>query len=257
MKVYLDLVMFINFFLDFLLLLGVSIVLKRNMGIKRIIIASFIGGLSIIFLFININSLTLFLFKFIISVIMVLVAFKYKNFKYTFFNLLYLYIISIFLGGFLYFLNDQFCIQKKGLVFINNGFSISIIFILIISPIIIFLYVKQSKILKNNYNNYHNVRIFYCNKYIDVTGFLDSGNNLKYLKNNVILIDKRKLIFDIKTYLLIPYQTISENSILKAFKPDLVVIDGNVCKNILVGIIDKVDIDGASVILNNNIKEIT
>ena len=257
MKVYLDLVMFINFFLDFLLLLSVSIILKRNMGIKRIIIASFIGGLSIIFLFININSFTLFLFKFVISVIMVITSFKYKNFKYTFFNLLYLYIVSIFLGGFLYFLNDQFCVQKKGLIFINNGFSINIIFILILSPIIIYIYVKQSRVLKNNYNNYHNIRILYCNKYLDLTGFLDSGNNLKYLKNNVILIDKREIIFDIKTYILIPYQTISENSLLKAFKPDLVVIDGKVCKNILVGIIDKVDIDGVSVILNNNIKEIT
>ena len=256
MKVYLDLVMFINFFLDFLLLLSVSIILKRNVSIKRVIIASFIGGLSIIFLFINISSFTLFLFKFIISVIMILVAFKYHNFKYTFFNLLYLYIISIFLGGGLYFLNDQFCIKREGLVFINNGFSISAIFILILSPIIVYIYIKQSRILKNNYNNYYNVRIFYCNKNLDLTGFLDSGNNLKYLKNNVILIDKRKLIFDIKTYHLIPYQTISENSILKAFRPDLVIINGVVCKNILVGIIDSVDIDGASVILNNNIKEI-
>ena len=103
MKVYLDLVMFVNFFLDFLLLLSVSIILKRNANIKRVIFASFIGGLSILALFFKISNFQLFILKFIISLLMVIIAFNYKDFKYTFFNLLYLYITSIFLGGFLYF----------------------------------------------------------------------------------------------------------------------------------------------------------
>ncbi len=256
MKVYLDLVMFVNFFLDFLLLLSVSIILKRNANIKRVIFASFIGGLSILALFFKISNFQLFILKFIISLLMVIIAFNYKDFKYTFFNLLYLYITSIFLGGFLYFLNDQFCIHKRGLVFINNKFSITILTILILSPFIIYLYIKQSKIINNNYNTYHLVNIYYYNQCININGFLDTGNNLKYLKNNVILLDKRKMIFDIKKYLLIPYETISGSNILQAFKPDKVIIDGKNCKNILVGIINQVDIDGVDVILNNNIKEI-
>lgn len=256
MKIYLDLVMFVNFFLDFLLLLSVSIILKRNASLKRIIIASFIGGLSILLLFFDINNLELFLYKFVISLIMILVAFKYNNFKYTFFNLMYLYIVSIFLGGFLYFLNDQFKVRKEGLVFINNGFSISIFFIIIVSPIIIYFYVKQSKLIKNNYNNYYKVDIYYRDKKIEVTGFLDSGNNLKHLKNNVILLDKRKFIFNIKNYLLVPYETISGQSLLKAFKPDRVVINEKECKKILIGIIEDINLDGVDVILNNNIKEI-
>lgn len=256
MKVYLDLVMFINFFLDFLLLLGVSIILKRKVSIKRVIFGSFFGGLSILILFIPMNNIILFIFKFAISVIMILISFGYSSFKYTFINLLYLYILSIFLGGFLYFLNDQFCIERKGFVFINNGFSITILFILLISPIVIYLYVKQSKVLKNNYNNYYDVKIYLNGNCLDCTGFLDSGNSLSYLSNNVILLDKRKIIFDIKPYLFIPYETIDNKSILKGFKPDKVVINDVVCKKILVGIIDDVSIDGVDVILNNNIKEI-
>ena len=141
MKVYLDLVMFINFFLDFLLLLGVSIILKRNASIKRVILGSFFGGISILILFVPMNNIMLFIFKFIISVIMILISFGYSSFKYTFINLLYLYILSIFLGGFLYFLNDQFCIERKGFILINNGFSITMLFILLISPIVIYLYI--------------------------------------------------------------------------------------------------------------------
>lgn len=256
MKVYLDLVMFINFFLDFLLLLGVSIILKRNVSIKRVIFGSFFGGLSIFILFIPMNNIILFMFKFVISVIMILISFSYSSFKYTLFNLLYLYILSIFLGGFLYFLNDQFCIERRGFVFINNGFSITILFILLISPIVIYLYVKQSRVLKSNYNNYYDVKIYLNGNCLNCIGFLDSGNSLSYLSNNVILLDKRKIIFDIKPYLFIPYETIDNKSILKGFKPDKVIINDVICRKILVGIIDDISIDGVDVILNNNIKEI-
>ena len=102
LKLYLDVIMIINFFFDFLLLLGVSLLLKRRTKLNRIILSSFFGGLSIIFLFLKINSIELFIFKILISIIMILIAFGYKNIKYTLINLLYLYIISIFLGGGLY-----------------------------------------------------------------------------------------------------------------------------------------------------------
>ena len=253
MKVYVDLVMIVNFILDFILLLGVSMLLKRNVNLKRVIFGSFIGGLSIIILFIPMNVITIFIFKFITSIIMVLITFKFKSFRYTFMNLMYLYILSIFLGGFLYLLNDQFCIKKKGLVFINNGFSITIIFILIISPIVIYLYVKQERNFRNIYNNYMNVFIYYSNKKLDCIGYMDSGNNLSYLNNKVILLDKRKMIFDVEKYLYIPLTTVSGNGIIKAFKPDKVVINDNICKKVLVGIIDNIGIDGVDIILNNNL----
>ena len=253
MKVYVDLVMIVNFILDFILLLGVSMLLKRNVNLKRVIFGSFIGGLSIIILFIPMNVITIFIFKFITSIIMVLITFKFKSFRYTFMNLMYLYILSIFLGGFLYLLNDQFCIKKKGLVFINNGFSITIIFILTISPIVIYLYVKQERNFRNIYNNYMNVFIYYSNKKLDCIGYMDSGNNLSYLNNKVILLDKRKMIFDVEKYLYIPLTTVSGNGIIKAFKPDKVVINDNICKKVLVGIIDNIGIDGVDVILNNNL----
>ena len=252
MKVYVDLVMFVNFMLDFILLLGVSILLKRNVSIKRVILGSFIGGLSIIILFIPMNSIMLFFFKMLTSIIMVLITFRFVSFRYTLINLVYLYILSIFLGGFLYLVNDHFCIKRKGLVFINNGFSITTLFILILSPIVIYLYVKQARSFKNIYNNYMSVSIYYGDKYIDCIGYMDSGNNLSYLNNNVILLDKRKMIFDISKYLYIPLTTVSGNSIIKAFKPDKVVINNSICKKVLVGLIDSIGMDGVDVILNNN-----
>ena len=252
MKVYIDYVMFINFMLDFILLLGVSIILKRSVSIKRVILGAFIGGLSILGLFIPMNAITLFIFKIIISIIMTIITFRFKNIKYTIINILYLYMLSIFLGGFLYFINDQFH-KRIGLVFINNGFSITIIFILIISPTVIYLYIRQLNSIKNIYNNYMNVRIYYKDKYIDCIGYMDSGNNLSYLGNNVILLDKRDFIFNIEKYIFVPLSTVSGNSIVKCFKPTRIVINNKAYKKILVGIIDNIGIDNVDVILNNNL----
>ena len=255
MKVYIDILLTINFMLDFILLLGVSVILKRRVNIKRVILGSFIGGLSILILFIPMNNILLFIFKLLISIIMILITFKYNSFRYTFMNLLYLYILSIFLGGTLYFLNNQFCIKRKGLVFINNGFSITLIFILIISPIVIYLYIKQERSLRNTYNNYISVKIVYKDIILDLIGYKDSGNNLSYLGNKVILLDKRKIIFNIEKYMLVPLSTVSGDSIVKCFKPDKVLVNNFLVKKVLVGIIDNTYMDGVDVILNNRIGE--
>ena len=88
MKIYLDLVFFINFMFDFLLLLTVKILLKRQVSGKRILLGSLIGALSILFLFLPLNSITLFLLKVIISLGMTAVAFGIKDRKMYFKDLL-------------------------------------------------------------------------------------------------------------------------------------------------------------------------
>ena len=59
MKIYLDLIMILNFFLDFILLLTVSLVLKRNIKVTKLMLGAFIGGISILILFFNINNILL------------------------------------------------------------------------------------------------------------------------------------------------------------------------------------------------------
>ena len=131
MTIYVDGLLFLNFFFDFLLLLSVSVILKRNVSIFRIIIGAFIGSLTILILFFKITSFELFLIKVYLSIIMCLVSFGYKDLKYTLKNILFLYLVSIILGGFLYMINIEFGYKNKGLVFINNGFSLNVIFLII------------------------------------------------------------------------------------------------------------------------------
>ena len=258
MKIYLDLLMILNFFIDFLLLLTVSLILKRNVSIIRIILGAFFGGISILFLFFNINSISLFILKILISILMILVSFKYVNFKYTFMNFIYLYMSSIVLGGFLYFINNQFAYKKLGMIFINNGFSINILFILILTPIILYLYIKQTKNLKYNYSNYYNIQIIKDNINYDYIAYMDTGNNLidNMTKKYVILIDKRKLLFDIKEFRLIPYMGVNGSNMIKVVKIDKLVFNNKEYKNILLGIMEEINLDGVDVILNNKLLEV-
>ena len=134
MKVYLDLVFLLNTAFDFLLLTTTSYLLKRNVKLKRIILGSVIGGLSIFLLFLKLNNFTLFIFKVVISIVMILSTFSFKNFKYFINNLIYLYLSSIVLGGGLYLINNEFNYKNYGILFVSNGFGLNIIVLIVLSP---------------------------------------------------------------------------------------------------------------------------
>ena len=158
MIVYIDLVFLINFILDLLLLLTINIALKRYSKIKRLILGALFGSISLLYLFIPLNQVLLFIFKIVMSIIMCIIAFGYKNFKYTIYNIIYLYMTSIILGGFLYYLKIEFSYSNKGFVFYYEGLAINYIFLLIISPLILYVFIKSIRALKEIKNYYYKVK---------------------------------------------------------------------------------------------------
>ena len=186
---------------------------------------------------------------------MIVISFGYKNFNYTFKNFVYLYMNSMVLGGVLYFLNVEFSYKQVGLIFINNGLSINFIFLVITSPIIIYTYIKQIKILKNNYNSYYDISIFINNISYNYKAFLDTGNNLfdPVSLKPVILVDKP---LPVSKFFYIPYKVVNNSGIIKCFKPDKVIINNKEVRNVLVAITDnKIKIDGVDCLLNKKILE--
>ena len=230
-----------NFIFDFVLLLATSIILKRKEKIYKIFLGSLLGSLSIFFMFLKINSVELFFLKFLISLLMIFISFGYKSMKYLIKNIYYLYTVSIILGGFLYLINITFSYKNEGLIFINKGISINFIVALILSPIIIYLYVKQVKDLKNNYNNYYNIGINLDNKNISLTAFLDTGK--------FIDITNKKVLY-------VPYHTVNSNGILKCIKADKININGvSHNRKYLIALSDEIKIDGVNCILNERLLE--
>lgn len=256
MKIYLDLILILNFTIDFILLISTGIILKRKINIKLITSSSFIGSLTILILFFNITTTLLFIIKLLLSIIMIVIAYPKLDIKYIFYNLIVFYIISIFLGGALYLLNIQFSYKHYGLIFVSNGMSINFIVTLILIPIIIYLYIKEQKIMKTKYNNYYATAIYINNKKINGMGYIDTGNNLTFKGKPVILIDKRKVIFLNEGYRIIPYKVVNKILMLKIYKCDVVIINNKKYKNIYLGLSeDNINIDGVDILLNNKLME--
>ncbi len=258
MKIYVDLIILLNFFLDFLLLLSISLILKRNARLIRLLFGALIGGLSILSLFVNFNSFTLFIFKVFISILMILISFGFKNFKYTLNNFVYLYLVSIILGGFLYYINDEFAYKNTGLIFYHNGFSINWIIIIIISPIVIFLYVKNQRRTKEEMSKNYEVDITFLNgKTKHLTGFLDTGNKLfdPYKKRPIIVINKRMLKGYNPRCILVPCTTVNKESMLKCFRIKKIVVNKKVIEDeVLVGISDNnFGLEGVDLLLHEKI----
>lgn len=261
MIIYIDLVLIINFIIDFLLLLTVNVALKRHSKIKRIILGAILGGISLLSLFIPFNSISLSISKFIIGLIMVLVSFGYKNLRYTFYNLLYLFMCSIILGGFLYFLQVQFSYNNDGFVFYYEGLAINYIFIFVITPLILYVFIKSIKVLKEVKNYYYKVTIIFSNEFnLCITGFLDTGNKLvDPITNKPIILLNKKLVkgkFNIRSPMYVPYNALNNHGLLECVKPKKLYIDDIELRNYLVGFSDNsFKLNGIECLLNYKILE--
>lgn len=256
MVIYLDAVFFLNLFFDFLLLMTVSITLKRNAKVSRIIIGSLIGTISFFTLYFSFQTISLFIFKVLLSIIMILVTFGLKDKKYLMQNLSYFYMTSTVLGGFLYFLNLSFSNEVKGLVFVQKNFSCNYLFLVIISPFILYVYNKQRKEI-NHYENIYPVEIHFKNgQNLLINGFLDTGNKLvdPITKKKIILIneDKIKGLVPIRSPMYVPYNSLNHHGIIRCIAIETIEIMGIQSPNYLLGLSEE-DLlkDGVDCVLNS------
>ena len=262
MKIYVDLVLLLNFGFDLILLFCVAVVLRRQTTLKRLLTGAIVGSVTVLAMFVEMSSFTLFLVKIFMSILMVLIVFGYHNIKYFGNNLFYLYTSSVLLGGFLYFLNLQFSYKNAGLVFYFEGLSVNVIVLIVLSPIIVYVYIKQGLMLKNNFSNYYNVDIYFdSGDVIKVTAFMDTGNKLEdpYKRRPIILINKDIIEVDYnkQKIVLVPYDALNHHGILKCIVPQKIFIQGFGFRNdFLVGISnEKILIDGVDCIMHSKLLE--
>ncbi len=260
MKVYLDVVIIINYIFDLILLLSVNYILRRNTKILRILGGSFIGSVTLFVLFFRLKMIWLLIYKFVVSIIMLLVTFGYKDFNYLKKNIIYFYLVSMLLGGGIYFLNSQFSYTNKGLLFNNDGLKISYIIVVLLALLCFFKYMLSFKDLKNHYSNYYKCKIYFDDShFVLVNAFLDTGNKLKdpYSNRSIILINKNKVKdIKIRSPIYVPYNSLNNHGLLTCFKALKLEIDGQIYDKFLVGISEKnFFIDGIDCIINSNVME--
>lgn len=258
MKLYLDLIFFLNFGFDFLLLYAVKKILKRPTKLYRLILSSLFGGVSIFVLFLPMNTITLFLFKVVLSILMVLIAFSFKNLRFFIKNIGYLYLVSIVMGGALYFINVQFSYKQEGILFYHNGMSINVFILLMITPLILYTYSKEMRTYKAKYSTLYEMEVILKNhQKLKLTAFLDTGNRLRdpYLRRPIIIINDILKVKE-ENYILVPFRTIGGQDYLKCFEVDCVKINGATIKKVLLGISkEKVKMEGVDCIIGTNLLE--
>lgn len=258
MKIYLDLVFFMNFFIDCLVLFTVNKILKRNKSIKKIILGGLIGSISTLFVFVPLNNMQLFILKLSLSTIMVLSCFSYYSLKETLINVLYLYFVSIILGGALYYINLEltYSIGKNNLL--TNNFYLNTIALIVISPVILYFYIKQNNHLKNRTKTIYNILLIEGTKKYQYTGYLDTGNKLidPYTKGLVhILYDPNYKLSKKQKVIYVPYVGLQNTGIIPCVYFDKMIIDNDkVFDKVLIGLSKQsFKLDGIDVILNSEL----
>ena len=239
MKVYLDVILIINYIFDFISILGASIILKRNVKFFRIILGSLIGEITILTIFIRFNPVELILFKIIISLLINYVVFDFHDIRYFSTNLYYFYLIELVLGGLLYVVKSR-----------------NVLIEILIGIIFMYFFIKNIKRLKNNYNKYLSIRIDINNNTYMLNAFLDTGNKLKdpYLNSPIIILDNNK--FNLDGDILVPYSTCNYNGLLKCVKgTNLYVNDKKINKKFLIGLSNNISLDGVDCIFNEELME--
>lgn len=250
--VYIDLLVIQDLVYNYVILLGVGILLTRITKLKKIFLSSVIGTIPLIFLFLNINHhLNLFL-SFVFSVIMSILAFSYKNIIYTIQNVFYMHTASIFIAGFINLINVNLLPNL-------NNYLLNVIILILVSPIITIIYIKSINRFKNNYSNYYKVDIYLKEmEKFTVTSFLDTGNKLidPYKQRPIILINESLVNIKKQKIILVPYNTVNNSGLLKCIVPNKIFIHNiGYRKNFLVGLIDEVNIEGVDCILNQKLLE--
>ena len=256
MKVYLDLVFILNFCYDFLLLLSVTIENKTYPKIKRLLLASLTGSITLVLLFLPLNNFFLLIFKLLTSIVLILTAFGKKKFIS---NLKSFYGSSIILGGILYAINLHFNTNRNGFLFIKNKNTFIIILLLLIGPVLLFFYLKgrRREYIRENY--LHDIKFTYKEKTYTLKAFLDTGNKIKdpYKKRSVFIYFLDFPIND-EDIIYVPYQTIGTNGLIKCIKPEYLELDGKELDSskYLVGKSrEKINLYGANCIMPEILKE--
>lgn len=250
--VYVDLLVIENLVYNYVILLGVSLLLTRITNFKRLFLSSAIGTIPLIFLFIDISNQLNFLISFIFSIVMSVIAFSYKNILYTIKNIFYMYMTGIFIGGFIYLINVNILLE------IDN-YLLNTTILIALSPIITLIYIKSISKFKINYSNYYKADIYFnADEPITITAFLDTGNKLidPYKHRPIILINKSLVNIKNKKVILVPYNTVNNSDLLECIIPEKIYIHNiGYRKKFLVGLMDEVNIEGVDCILNQKLLE--
>lgn len=261
MTVYIDVLFFVNFIINILIVEGCGTIICEDTKWYRTIIASLAGAIyAVLVFFPNLKFTQTFFMKAAVSGIMVLCAFKIKS-KPHFLKLWgTFYLVSFIFGGAIVALMSFTSLGiKTGAIYSNGTIYFNLPWKVLMAGssltyflITIFSRIRKKRIAKEAIGR--NISIYIKGERIDMKAIIDTGNNLFDPITGVPVIvceysPIKKIISDEGDNLLermknaglrirlIPFSSVGEEKgMMPAFLPDMVEVDHMMIKKCVVGI---------------------
>ncbi len=262
--VYVDVLLAVNFTINYLLLSASAKLIPTKFSPARGMWSAVVGAISAMSIFLpNKGVFWQLLIKLITAVIMVLVAFTYRGKKHLIIRILALFLVSFIFSGFM--LGIWLFMPVNGIIYYNGivYFDISAMALIVFSSIAygIITIVERILIKIKPKDNYYKVQLKHSGKTLSLRGYVDSGNNLTepFSGYPVMIITLEKILplltaKEIKVIVnrekntlenlrIIPYQTVSAESIMYGIRPESIKVYDNKeayeLEKVYIGIVDR------------------
>ena len=197
MTVYIDVIFIENLIINYIMILSVAIILKKEKKHIRFILGSIIGSIYTVITYVTgVAIYTNFIFKFILSIVIVYISFYPQTIKKMWKDLLYFYLVTFVFGGVAF---AVIYIVKPQDIFMKSQIELETIIIgSIIAFILIFLSFKiiRGKLKKDNM--YSKIEIILDNFKIKTMAMIDTGNFLKEpITGKPVIVIEHTLLYEI------------------------------------------------------------
>jgi stage II sporulation protein GA (sporulation sigma-E factor processing peptidase) len=197
--------------------------------------------------------------KVVSGVVMIGVTFGIKPIKQFVKKLFFLFAITFLFGGVTYavyiFLEKDILIYSNGIIYFDVDMTFLVI-CAVISYIVITLITKYTD-KRTSKNKEYYVTIENNGKAVSCMGLMDTGNNLRepFSDYPVIMADKSifNRVYSDESIRLIPISTVNGESIIRAFKPQKLIVGNFTTDKAYVGE-SVVALDEYKIILNINLE---
>jgi stage II sporulation protein GA (sporulation sigma-E factor processing peptidase) len=204
MTLYLDVIWFLNFCIDYVLITLTAYVLKRNASKTRILLASLLAS-SYVFLVVY-PELMIFsqpVIKFLLSIVIMIVAFGFKRFRFILKNTAMFYFVSFVTGGGIfalhYFMQSDVAIMNGVISTKSSGMGDPVSWLFVVGGVPVLWYFSKKRVddisvEKMDSNSLVTVKISIGEVIISAIGLIDTGNKLydPISKMPVMILDMNK-----------------------------------------------------------------
>lgn len=261
--IYIDVLIILNIYVNFLIIKTTARLTHSKCISKRCIVASVYGSLySLLILIPDMNLFLNIFIKIIATLTINIISFGLNMKNQLFINSITFMAVNFIFAGAVYAVYSWF---KPDFIHFNNTYfyiDFSLIILVLTTTLLYFCVCVFRYIFDKipDESDGYKIIIRYKGKFASLSGFADTGNSLVDFFSGlpVIICDKNEInqvanVLNIealseipKGFRLIPYSTISSESLIPIFKPDEIIIfnlkhNTKKCVDAMIGIIDKSD----------------